>query len=413
MVNASAAIAQSKLAMNAATVRTSTGGSGTAGAIVQADLGLATFDSAVFTAANGFISLKDSTSTSNGIALSKIQQMSANTIVGNRTNATASPSAITPANVVTDGNGISNASFTSLGVMTVTSVGDTINNAGVTLANGGNSYTVVPITTTHGANSIVKTDSGGGIDAVKLAINGNKAISLVSNSLYFTTNGGVDFMAAAGTPGTGATTTFYGTVDATAAVLKSTSLTTGAYNTTGSIVGAWQVASSSVIDLNTYSATLKAYNITTDGTDTGLGTIQGTWSLTGSSKLQATYADLAEWYSADAEYEPGTVLVFGGSAEVTTTTVINDTRSAGIVTTDPAYIMNNDLAGTRACLALAGRVPCKVVGRVKKGDMLTTSATPGYAVKALSPTLGAIIGKALEDKDYGEAGVIQVAVGRI
>jgi len=53
------------------------------------------------------------------------------------------------------------------------------------------------------------------------------------------------------------------------------------------------------------------------------------------------------------------------------------------------------------------------VGRVKKGDMLTTSATPGYAVKALNPTLGSIIGKALEDKDYGEAGVIQVAVGRV
>jgi hypothetical protein len=45
--------------------------------------------------------------------------------------------------------------------------------------------------------------------------------------------------------------------------------------------------------------------------------------------------------------------------------------------------------------------------------MLTTSATAGYAVKANTPTLGAIIGKALEDKDYGEAGVIQVAVGRV
>jgi hypothetical protein len=122
---------------------------------------------------------------------------------------------------------------------------------------------------------------------------------------------------------------------------------------------------------------------------------------------------LAEWYRADAEYAPGTVLIFGGDAEVTTTTLINDTRAAGIVTTAPAYTMNNELGGTRACLALAGRVPCLVVGRVKKGDMLTTSATPGHAVKANTPTLGAIIGKALEDKDYGEAGVIEVAVGRI
>ncbi|MEI7936637.1 MAG: hypothetical protein WCK27_08125 [Verrucomicrobiota bacterium] len=107
------------------------------------------------------------------------------------------------------------------------------------------------------------------------------------------------------------------------------------------------------------------------------------------------------------------VLVFGGDKEVTTTTQINDTRSAGVVSTDPAYVMNHEQTGIKVCLALAGRVPCKVIGRVKKGDMLTTSATPGYAVKALNPTLGAVLGKALEDKDYGEAGVIQVAVGRV
>ena len=92
---------------------------------------------------------------------------------------------------------------------------------------------------------------------------------------------------------------------------------------------------------------------------------------------------------------------------------MNDTRLAGVVTTNPAYVMNEEQTGIKVCLALAGRVPCKVVGRVKKGDMLTTSSTPGYAVKASNPTIGAIIGKAIEDKDYGEAGVIQVAVGRM
>jgi len=127
----------------------------------------------------------------------------------------------------------------------------------------------------------------------------------------------------------------------------------------------------------------------------------------------ATYSDLAEYYEGDQEYEPGTVLVFGGAKEVTTTTTINDTRAAGVVTTNPAYVMNQEQKGIKVCIALAGRVPCKVVGRIKKGDMLTTSGTHGYAVKALNPTLGSIIGKALEDKDYGEAGVIQVAVGRV
>ena len=105
--------------------------------------------------------------------------------------------------------------------------------------------------------------------------------------------------------------------------------------------------------------------------------------------------------------------MFGGDKEVTTTSIKDDTRAAGVVTTNPAYVMNQEQTGIKVCIALAGRVPCKVVGRVKKGDMLTTSATPGYAVRAIDPKLGSIIGKALEDKEYGEAGVIQVAIGRV
>ena len=157
---------------------------------------------------------------------------------------------------------------------------------------------------------------------------------------------------------------------------------------------------------------MKSTTLTT-GSDSTVGTMQGYWSLVGTSRLQATYADLAEYYEGDTEYEPGTVLVFGGEKEVTTTNLVNDTRSAGVVTTNPAYIMNSEQTGIKICIALAGRVPCKVIGRVKKGDLLTTAATPGYAIKALDPKLGAVIGKALEDKDYGEAGVIQVAVGRV
>jgi hypothetical protein len=219
-------------------------------------------------------------------------------------------------------------------------------------------------------------------------------------------------MTATGSTGSNTVITTVGTLDTSGGTLKATQITTGATATTASMTGKYQVQSGSAIDLYTYGGTLLTSTLST-GLATNTGTILGTWSLSGASQLQATYSDLAEWYRADAEYEPGTVLVFGGDAEVTTTTAINDTRSAGIVTTDPAYIMNHELEGTRACLALAGRVPCKVVGRVKKGDMLTTSATPGYAVKALNPTLGAIIGKAIEDKDYGEAGVITVAVGRM
>jgi len=151
-------------------------------------------------------------------------------------------------------------------------------------------------------------------------------------------------------------------------------------------------------------------SITTGGAGTA-GTIVGDWSLTG--KWQATYADLAEYYSADAEYEPGTVLIFGGVAEVTTTTIGSDSRVAGVVTTNPAYVMNSELEGVRACVALQGRVPVKVLGIIKKGDLITTSSIPGYACKAMNPQVGTIIGKAVGDKLDPNKGIIEVAVGRL
>lgn len=162
----------------------------------------------------------------------------------------------------------------------------------------------------------------------------------------------------------------------------------------------------------TLPSTITVTGITT-GAEATAGTITGNWSLVGTSRLQATYADLAEYYTSDQEYESGTVLVFGGQAETTVTKTFGDSRVAGVVTTNPAYTMNAGLEGTRVCVALQGRVPCKVVGKVKKGDLLTTSAIPGHAAKAVNPQVGTMIGKALEDKDYDQAGVIEVAVGRV
>jgi hypothetical protein len=193
--------------------------------------------------------------------------------------------------------------------------------------------------------------------------------------------------------------------------VKTTVITAGSATTDAQLTGKWQLQSGSQVEFPT-GTTLVTRTLSSGGTTTE-ATIIGSWLLDTGSKLQATYADLAENYEGDQEYEPGTVLVFGGDKEVTTTNNMNDTRLAGVVTTNPAYVMNAGCPGIKVCLALAGRVPVKVVGRVKKGDMLTTGSTPGYAVKANTPTLGAIIGKALEDKDYGEAGVIEVAVGRM
>jgi hypothetical protein len=127
----------------------------------------------------------------------------------------------------------------------------------------------------------------------------------------------------------------------------------------------------------------------------------------------ARYADLAERYLSDAQYEPGTVVVFGGNAEVTQSTTFNDRRVAGVVSTNPAYLMNFELdANKSVIIALQGRVPCKVIGRVQKGDLLVTSGKSGFAIVNNDPKPGTIIGKALENKTTDGDGVIEVVVGK-
>jgi hypothetical protein len=127
----------------------------------------------------------------------------------------------------------------------------------------------------------------------------------------------------------------------------------------------------------------------------------------------AYYADVAEKYLADADYEPGTVLIFGGEKEVSISTKSYDKRVAGIVSTDPAYRMNEGLEGG-TYVALLGRVPCKVVGVINKGDLMVTSDIPGVAIAADDERIkyGTVLGKALADYNSTEVGVIEVAVGK-
>ena len=126
----------------------------------------------------------------------------------------------------------------------------------------------------------------------------------------------------------------------------------------------------------------------------------------------ALYADLAENYAADATYEPGTVLSFGGTKEVTLSTKDADRKIAGVVSTNPSYQMNSGLVSEFvAVVALQGRVPTKVIGPVVKGDMMV-SAGNGYARADADPKTGTIIGKSLEDF-AGETGTIEIVVGRI
>jgi hypothetical protein len=156
--------------------------------------------------------------------------------------------------------------------------------------------------------------------------------------------------------------------------------------------------------------TLGALTTLSSGANTTAGTITGNWSLSAGSRLTATYADLAEYYEADVKYLPGTVLMFGGEKEVT---LAEDGTSkvAGVVSTNPAYVMNATCPGLLTAVALQGRVPCKVRGKISKGDMLISGGN-GFARPNQFPSMGTVIGKALEDFD-GYEGVIEVAIGRL
>ena len=130
----------------------------------------------------------------------------------------------------------------------------------------------------------------------------------------------------------------------------------------------------------------------------------------------ALYADLAEVYKSDAQYLPGTVLVFGGNQEVTVSTVSHDARIAGIVSTHPAHVMNSGLQSEFTVeVGLIGRVPCQVIGPISAGDRVVSSNRAGVAerldMSKYQP--GVIIGKAVESYSGTDVGTIEVVVGRL
>jgi hypothetical protein len=146
-----------------------------------------------------------------------------------------------------------------------------------------------------------------------------------------------------------------------------------------------------------------------------IGSSTGYFNTVFAKATSAQYADLAEMYVADADYVSGTVVEFGGLAEITQSTASHSTRVAGIVSTNPSYLMNATQTGDHVLpVALTGRVPCQVVGHIAKGDRLVASNRPGVAT-VLDMTQyqpACIIGKALEAYDSDTIGIIEVAVGR-
>ena len=242
---------------------------------------------------------------------------------------------------------------------------------------------------------------------------GSAAINIV------TTNTADPTITLAGDLSGSATLTNLGSATLTATIVAN-SVALGT-DTTGNYVGAGATSGNGIS--GSVSSEGGTFTVSSNATNANTGSTivfrdsSGNFSagLITATTTAARYADLAERYTADADYEPGTVLVFGGEAEVTQCTSKYDKRIAGIVSTDPAFLMNESLEDG-VSVGLVGRLPCKVVGEVRKGDLMVSSDTAGHAEAwrdESNPPAGSVIGKALENKIGAGADVIEVVVGRI
>ena len=193
-----------------------------------------------------------------------------------------------------------------------------------------------------------------------------------------------------------------GIVYANAAVASTSSAT-------GGLVVAGGAGVAGAITINSSNSVAAIIN----GGTTGIGNIGSAtvgFNTIFAKATSAVYADLAENYLSDSNYESGTVVVFGGEKEITTTQLYADTTVAGVISTNPAYLMNNELDGQP--VALRGRVPVKVQGFTRKGDLLVTGNIPGTAVSVGRDVKygQAVFAKALENKTTKEVGIIEAVI---
>ena len=476
-VNASAAIAQSKLNMNAATTRANATG------ITQADLGVASFDSDDFDITDGWVTLK-----ANEVDFGDLPQLDQYEAIARTNSGAGDSAAIAFSDIVANGGGLADGDFTTerpyfdtdnvtrldpgnalietatgtyaKSDISYTSTGNSIakrNNDGDLMANalilGGTETNVVM--DVSGTNVRVKTPdgeillqgSGSGDDQTIIAKmptsidNGTTGITEESDLQNGATNlNDRPFLAteyiyanmieshgtiSSGKPGGGAAIGLGADPGFTNSGTNVVTIATGGtervfVNNTNTVITNTLKANGDVdlgnatTDTITYTGRVDSSIVPSADATYDLGSSSLGWNVLYGKATSAQYADLAENYAGDADYEAGTVVVFGGVREVTTTDAKGDTRVAGVVSTNPAHLMNSTLdAEYVIAVALTGRVPTKVLGRVRKGDILVTSAIPGYAVVDNTPGVGQVIGKALEDKDTDDRGVIEVVVGRV
>ena len=125
----------------------------------------------------------------------------------------------------------------------------------------------------------------------------------------------------------------------------------------------------------------------------------------------AQYADLAENFVPDNNYVPGTVVALGGAEEITAVNEELSNKVFGVVSEKPAYLMN---AGQEngAPVAVAGRVPVRVLGRINKGDRLVSAGNGVARAASKEESINAfnVIGRAIQTKQTTGEGTVEAFV---
>lgn len=294
----------------------------------------------------------------------------------------------TGGNIWIGGNIVNTGTITSTGSGTVSSL--QVNNAatvGTTLVVG-SSTTVNSLAINTFATVGTTLVTGGNTTVANLTVNGSSTI-------------GTTLRAAGGIQNTA-----IGNVTASTGAFTTVSATGGLQNTPigNATPSTANLTSLTVTGISYFNGNVNTNNIMPFGNaNANIGSASLQYNTIFAKATSAQYADLAEKYMADADYEPGTAVVFGGLAEITTTNTYADSRVAGVISTEPAYLMNDGSTGLP--VALRGKVPVKIVGPVQKGDLLVTSTTPGALTSVGSFSSGynplAVIAKSLTD-DAGE-----------